>query len=134
MIGVGCVWCSTGQAEAATVQAVAASGAASAGNNANADILVLVTDTSTGAGITNLKQADFAVIDHFGLPGQLCGFSNNITSFNNVGTGAYQITVAGHSTKPPAGGCKWIAGDYLGQIIVDAGTVKGQAAFLLSIK
>jgi hypothetical protein len=134
MVGVGCVWCSTGRAEAATVQAVAANGAASPGNNANADILVVVTDTNTGAGITNLKQADFTVIDQFGLPGQHCGFSNNITSFNNVGTGAYQISVANHSTKPPEGGCKWIAGDYLGQIIVGSATVKGQAVFLLSIK
>jgi hypothetical protein len=134
MAGVSCVWCSTGRAQAVTVHAVAARGAASAGNNDNADILVLVTDSNTGAGITNLKQADFTVIDQFGLPGQQCGFSNNITSFNNVGTGAYQITVANHSTKPPTGGCKWITGDYIGQIIVGAGSVKGQAAFLLSIK
>ncbi len=134
IVGVGCVLCSPGRAEAATVQAVASNGAASPGNKANADILVLVTDTNTGAGITNLKQADFTVVDQFGLPGQPCGFSNNITSFNNVGTGAYQITVATHSTKPPAGGCKWITGDYLGQIIVEAGSVKGQAVFLLSIK
>jgi len=134
LASVGFVCCSTEQAEAATVQAVAATGAASAGNNANTDILVIVTDTNTGAGITTLKQSDFIVIDQFGLPGQFCGFSNYITSFNNVGTGAYQITVATHSTKPPAGGCKWIAGDHLGQVIVDTGSVKGQTAFLLSIK
>jgi hypothetical protein len=115
------------------VQAVAARGAAAAGNNSNADILVLVTDRNTGAGITSLTQADFTVVDHFGIPGQSCGFSNNITSFNNVGTGAYQITVATHSTKPPAGGCTWVAGNYLGQVIVKTAAIQGQAAFLLSI-
>lgn len=118
---------------AVNVQAVAAKGAAASGNNSNANILVLVTDVSTGAGITSLNQGDFTVIDQFALPGQTCGFSNNITSFNNVMTGAYQITVATHSTKPPAGGCKWVAGDYLGQVIVKTTAVEGQAAFLLSI-
>jgi hypothetical protein len=115
------------------VQAVAARGAAAAGNNANANILVLVTEPSTGAGVTSLTQADFAVIDQFALPGQVCGFSNNITSFNNVMTGAYQITVATHSTAPPPGGCKWVAGDYLGQVSVKTAVVEGQAAFVLSI-
>lgn len=118
---------------AVNVQAVAAAGSAAASNNNNADILVLVTDIATGAGVTSLTQADFSVIDHFGVPGQVCGFSTNITSFNNVGTGAYQITVATHSSKPPAGGCKWVAGDYLGQVIVKTSAVEGQAAFALSI-
>ena len=118
---------------AVNVQAVAARGAAAAGNDSNANILVLVTDVSSGAAVTSLTQADFTVVDHFSLPGQTCGFSNNITSFNNVMTGAYQITVATHSTKPPAGGCKWVAGDYLGQVIVKTSAVEGQGAFLLSI-
>lgn len=118
---------------AVKVQAVAAKGSAAPGNNSNADILVLVTDHTTGGGVTTLAQTDFTVVDHFGVPGQACGFSNNITSFNNVGTGAYQLTVALHSTKPPAGGCKWVAGDYLGQVIVKTAAVAGQAAFLLSI-
>lgn len=118
---------------AVNVQAVAAAGSAASSNNDNADILVLVTDPATGAGVTSLTQADFSVIDHFGVPGQVCGFSTNITSFNNVGTGAYQITVATHSSRPPAGGCKWVAGDYLGQVIVKTSAVEGQAAFALSI-
>jgi hypothetical protein len=118
---------------AVNVQALAAKGSAALGNNANADILVLVTDVSTGAGITSLTQADFTVVDQFGLPGQSCGFSNNITSFNNVMTGAYQLTVATKSTKPPAGGCSWVAGDYLGQVIVKTAAVQGQAGFLLSV-
>jgi hypothetical protein len=111
-----------------------AKGAAPPGNNANANILVLVTDPATGAAVTTLAQASFTVIDQFALPGQSCGFSNNITSFNNVGTGAYQITVATHSATPPEGGCKWVAGDYLGQIVVGATTAQGHAAFLLSIR
>jgi len=118
---------------AVDVQAVAAKGSAAAGNNDNADLLVLVTDPSTGAGVTSLSQADFSVIDQFSLPGQSCGFSSNVTSFNNVGTGAYQLTIATHSTKPPAGGCKWVAGTYLGQVIVKTSAVQGQAAFALSI-
>ena len=119
---------------AVIVQAVAAQGAAGPGNNANANILVLVTDPKTGAGLTSLKQVDFSVVDHFGLPGQSCGFSGNITNFNNVMTGAYQLTVSTHSASPPAGGCKWVAGDYLGQVMVRTRKVQGQAAFLLSIR
>jgi hypothetical protein len=115
------------------VQSVAARGSAAAGNNNNANILVLVTNPTTGAAVTTLTQTDFTVVDHFALPGQSCGFSNNITSFNNVGTGAYQITVTTHSTTPPAGGCKWVAGDYLGQVIVTTPALEGQAAFVLSI-
>ena len=118
---------------AVNVQAVAGKGPAAPGNNANADILVLVTDPKTGAGVTTLVQANFTVVDHFGIPGQSCGFSNNITGFNNVGTGAYQITVATHSANPPAGGCKWVPGHYLGQVIVKTVQVQGQAAFALSI-
>ena len=118
---------------AVNVQAVAAKGAAHSGNNLNADMLVLVTDPHTGAGVTSLAQANFSIVDHFGVPGQTCGFSNNITSFHSVGTGAYQITVATHSANPPAGGCKWVAGDYLGQVMVKTPTVLGQAAFMLSI-
>jgi hypothetical protein len=118
---------------AVNVQSVAAKGAAHSGNNSNADILVLVTDPHTGAGVTSLVQANFNIVDHFGIPGQTCGFSGNITSFHNVGTGAYQITVATHSVNPPPGGCKWVAGDYLGQVMVKTATELGQAAFMLSI-
>jgi hypothetical protein len=118
---------------AVTVQAVAAKGAAAPGNNNNVHILVVVTEPATGAGVVTLAQADFAVIDHFSLPGQACGFSNNITGFNNVGTGAYQILVATHSTTPPPGGCKWVGGNYLGQVIVKTAAVTGQAVFVLSI-
>jgi len=118
---------------AAEVQAVASAGSASAGSNADANILVLVTDLSTGEGVTTLAQADFTVVDHFSPPGADCGFSNNITAFHGIGTGAYQISIATHSTKPPAGGCKWVKGSYLGQVIVKTASVQGQAAFLLAI-
>jgi hypothetical protein len=87
--------------KAVNVQAVAAMGSAAPANNDNADFLVGVTDPKTGAGVTSLTQPDFAVIDHFGLAGQVCGFSNNITRFTDVMTVAYQIKVATHSTAPP---------------------------------
>ena len=118
-------------AQALTVQAKASNGDALAGNNANANVLVLVTNTETGVPVVTLTKPDFAVIDHFALPGQLCGFSSNITGFNNVGTGAYQITVATHSTAPPPGGCKWVRGTYLGQVIVKVSTETGQGTFAL---
>ena len=118
---------------AVNIQAVAGKGQAATGNNANADILVLVTDPKTGAGVTSLAQTDFTVVDHFGIPGQSCGFSGNITGFNNVGTGAYQITIATHAGSPPPGGCKWVAGLYLGQVIVKTTKIQGQAAFSLLI-
>jgi len=118
---------------AVDVQAEAAKGAAAQGNNANADILVLVTDSNTGAPIVSLTQSNFTVVDHFGVPGQRCGFSSNVTSFNNVGTGAYQLTVATHSGAPPAGGCKWVGGDHLGQVIVKTAAFAGQSPFLLRI-
>jgi hypothetical protein len=116
-----------------SVQAVAAAGAAAAGNNDNADILVLVTDSDTGAAVSSLKQSDFGVSDYFGVPGQRCGFSGHITSFDASGAGAYQITVGTHSEKPPTGGCKWVKGDYLGQVQVNSSMGEGHAAFLLSI-
>ncbi len=118
---------------AVNVQAVASKGAAAPGNNDNANILVLVTSPRTGQGVGTLKQSDFEVVNHFLNPGQHCGFSHNITSFNSVGTGAYHITVATHAAVPPPGGCKWVAGRYLGQVIVKNPKVQGQAAFVLTI-
>jgi hypothetical protein len=88
---------------------------------------VLVTDPLTGEAVTGLTQKNFQIINHFSIPGQVCGFSNNISSFNNVGTGAYQIQV-----RPK--GCNWVAGDYLAQVIVSAKSRNGQAAAKLSIK
>ena len=109
------------------VQAEAGQGSAAPGNNLPAKFLVVVTDPVTGEAVTNLTQSTFQIINHFSLPGQTCGFSNNITSFVNVGTGAYRIHV-----RP--GGCNWVAGDYLAQIIVGGSARKGQAAATLSIE
>jgi hypothetical protein len=124
---------SAAAAAPAKVTAVASRGAAAPGNNASASLLVVVTDQATGAGVTTLSKSDFTIIDHFGLPGQQCGFSNDITGFNNVGTGAYQISIATHSTTPPPGGCKWVGGTYLGQVMVKSATVEGQTAFTLGL-
>ncbi len=77
------------------VQAQAAQGRAEPGNS---------HDPDTGAGVTDLVEADFQIINHFLITGQTCGFSNNIVSFINVGTGAYQIRVG--LTVP---GCTWVA-------------------------
>ena len=109
------------------VQAQAAQGFAAPGNAAPANFLVVVTDEN-GAAVTNLTQADFTVINHFGIPGQVCGFSNQIVTFNNVGTGAYHIQVALVNR-----GCTWVKGDYLAQVIVANGVGHGQAAVKLSV-
>ncbi|MFN0118885.1 MAG: hypothetical protein ACKV2V_00120 [Blastocatellia bacterium] len=113
---------------ALNVQASASAGFAMQGNLNAANILVVVTGPD-GAPVTDLAQADFSVINHFTLPGQVCGFSNNITSFVNAGTGAYRIRVG----LPGGGGCAWVHGDYLGQARIESGTRKGQAPFVLSI-
>ncbi len=109
------------------VQAVAGQGFAAQGNDQPADFLIVVTDPDTGAAVTGLTQKNFTIINHFSIPGAACGFSNNITSFNDVGTGAYQIQV-----KPK--GCKWVKGDYLAQIMVSGKPGKGQTVATLLIK
>jgi len=113
---------------ALNVQVQAAQGFAAPGNMQPANILVLVTDAKTGAAVTDLDRENFTVINHFSIPGASCGFSNNITSFNNVGTGAYQIQVAPRS-------CAWVQGDYLAQVIVTVNPLRGgQAPATLSIR
>ena len=112
---------------AVLVQAVAGQGFAAAGNNQPANFLVVVTNPVTGVAVTNLTQKNFTMVNHFSIPGQVCGFSNNITAFNNVLNGAYHIQV-----KPK--GCNWVSGDYLAQIIVSAKGIAGQTVATLSIK
>lgn len=109
------------------VQSHAAQGFAAPGNAEQANFLVVVTDPITGGPITTLIQKNFQIVNHFSIPGQTCGFTNNITSFNNVLTGAYQLQV-----KPK--GCKWVAGDYLAQVIVKAKLSTGQATVKLSVR
>lgn len=123
------VGCEPQHNDALIVQAQAAQGIAAPGNSGPADFLVIVTDHLSGAPITELNQSNFTVINHFGVPGQSCGFSNNITSFVNVGTGAYRIQVGLLEPR-----CTWSIGDHLAQVIVTAGSKKGQAAVTLSIK
>jgi len=113
------------------VQVEAGQGHAAPGNRNPANFLVVVTDCKTGYPITNLQQENFTIINHFSIPGQQCGFSNNITFFNNVGTGAYHITV-GLPAKMP--NCNWVRGDYLAQVMVTSGTMRGQGTATLSIK
>ena len=112
------------------VQAEAARGSAAPGNTEPANFLVVVTDHRTGAPVANLTESNFAIINHFSIPGQLCGFSNQIAFFNNIGTGAYQIRVE----LPDILGCAWVQGDYLAQVIVNAVSKRGQATATLSIK
>ena len=108
------------------VQAEAGQGFAAPNNNQPANFLIVVTDPVTGQAVTNLTQKSFTMVNHFSIPGQVCGFSNNITAFNNVGTGAYHIQV-----KPK--GCNWVSGADLAQIIVATQGRNGQTATTLWI-
>lgn len=110
------------------VQVEASQGFAAPGNSLPANLLVVVTDRS-GAPVTNLDQTDFSISNQFGLPGQTCGFSNNIVSFDNVMNGAYRIQV--DLVLP---GCTWVAGDYLAHVAVTHGMRRGQAPTTLSVK
>lgn len=109
------------------VQAQAGQGFAAPHNSQPANFLIVVTDPITGVAVTDLVQKNFIMVNHFSIPGQTCGFSNQISAFNNVLNGAYQIQV-----KPK--GCNWVAGDYLAQIMVAAKDRNGQATAKLSIK
>jgi hypothetical protein len=110
------------------VQVAASQGFASPGNSLPANILVVVTDAS-GAPVSNLVQTDFFISNQFSLPGQTCGFSNNIVSFTNVLNGAYRIQV--DLVLP---GCTWVEGDYLAHVAVTQGLRRGQAPATLSVK
>jgi len=113
------------------VQVEAGQGAAAPGNTQPANFLAVVTESQTGAAVTGLSQSNFTIINHFSIPGQKCGFSNNITMFNNVGTGAYHIQV-GLQTDIP--GCEWVQGKYLSQVMVKSDKKQGQGTATLSIK
>ena len=108
------------------IQATAGRGFAASNNSEPADILVVATEPITGAAVTDLIESDFAIISHFSSPGQTCGFSNNITTFNNVGTGAYQLQVE-------LRGCTWVSGDFLIQVIVSSNVRSGQAVAKFTI-
>ena len=113
---------------ALTVQVEASQGFAAPGNSLPANFLVVVTDGG-GLPVTNLVQSDFFISNQFKLPGQTCGFSNNIVSFDNVLNGAYRIQV--DLVLP---GCTWVEGDYLAHVAVTDGIRRGQAPATLSVK
>ena len=114
--------------QAVLVQVEASQGFAAPGNSLPANFLVVVTDRS-GAPVTNLDQMDFMISNQFALPGQSCGFSNNIVSFVNVLNGASRIEV---DLALP--GCTWVEGDYLAQVAISDGTRRGQAPATLSVR
>lgn len=115
---------------ALTVQVEAAQGHAAPYNTMPAHVLVVVTDPRTGAAITGLNQDDFAIINHFSIPGQVCGFSSNIVSFNDVMTGAYHVQVG---LADDIAGCTWVHGDYLMQVIINSGSRTGQGTATLRV-
>lgn len=122
---------SVGQAappKPANVQVTASQAEAEPGNSARAHLLVVVTNPTNGTPIVGLPQSSFTVVNHLLLPGQTCGFSNNVETFIDVGTGAYQLEVA-----PVGSGCKWVEGDYLTQVIVQAPGAVGQGTTTLHV-
>ena len=101
-----------GGATSLTVAAQASAGAAANGNTHPANIMVLVS--SGGWPVTDLTKDNFTLMEYFEVPGQQAPFSNNITSFRNVGTGAYLLQVKPISSAP------WRSGHHLAQILVSS--------------
>lgn len=112
---------------ALTISAQSSAGAAANGNTHPANILVLVS--SAGWPVTELTKDHFTLMEYFEVPGQQAPFSNNITSFRNVGTGAYLLQVK------PINGAPWRTGHHLAQILISsADDRQGQAAVKLIIR
>lgn len=116
-----------GGATALTIAAQASAGAAANANSHPANILVLVS--SGGWPVTDLTKDHFTLMEYFEVPGQQAPFSNNITSFRNVGTGAYLLQVK------PINGAPWRSGHHLAQILVSSSDDRqGQGAVKLIIR
>lgn len=116
-----------GGATALTIAAQASAGAAANGNTHPANILVLVS--GGGWPVTDLTKDHFTLMEYFEVPGQQAPFSNNITSFRNVGTGAYLLQVK------PINGAPWRTGHHLAQILISsADDRQGQAAVKLIVR
>lgn len=112
---------------ALTVSAQASAGSAANGNSHPANIMVLVS--SAGWPVTDLTKDHFTLMEYFEVPGQQSPFSNNITSFRNVGTGAYLLQVK------PINGAPWRSGHHLAQLLVSsADDSQGQGAVKLIIR
>lgn len=117
----------TGGTTALTVAAQASAGLAANGNTHPANILVLIS--SGGWPVTELTKDHFTLMEYFEVPGQQSPFSNNITSFRNVGTGAYLLQVK------PINGAPWRSGHHLAQILVSsADDRQGQGAVKLIVR
>lgn len=116
-----------GGATSLTISAQSSAGAAANGNTHPANILVLVS--SGGWPVTDLTKDHFTLMEYFEVPGQQAPFSNNVTSFRNVGTGAYLLQVK------PINGAPWRSGHHLAQILVSsADDRQGQGAVKLIIR
>lgn len=114
-------------ATALTISSQASPGAAANGNTHPANILVLVS--CAGWPVTDLTKDHFTLMEYFEVPGQQAPFSNNVTSFRNVGTGAYLLQVK------PINGAPWRSGHHIAQILVSsADDRQGQAAVKLIIR
>jgi hypothetical protein len=117
----------TSGTSALTIAAQSSAGAAANGNSHPANILVLVS--SSGWPVTDLTKDHFTLMEYFEVPGQQAPFSNNITSFRNVGTGAYLLQVK------PINGAPWRTGHHLAQILVSSSDDRqGQGAVKLIIR
>ncbi len=116
-----------GGATSLTIAAQASAGSAANGNTHPANIMVLVS--SGGWPVTDLTKDNFTLMEYFEVPGQQSPFSNNITSFRNVGTGAYLLQVK------PINGTPWRSGHHLAQILVSsADDRQGQGGVKLIIR
>jgi len=116
-----------GGATALTISAQAAAGNAANGNSHPANIMVLVS--CAGWPVTDLTKDHFTLMEYFEVPGQQAPFSNNITSFRNVGTGAYLLQVK------PINGAPWRSGHHIAQILVSsADDRQGQVGVKLIIR
>ncbi len=112
---------------ALTVSAQASAGTAANGNSHPANIMALVS--SAGWPVTDLTKDHFTLMEYFEVPGQQSPFSNNITSFRNVGTGAYLLQVK------PINGAPWRSGHHLAQLLVSSSDdSQGQGAVKLIIR
>ncbi len=83
-----------------TVQVVAAQESASVGNAQPAKLLAIVTDSSTGRPVIGLTPSNITITNHSSPTGAICGFSGEIRSFGDVGTGAYQIQLGLRTSIP----------------------------------
>ncbi|SPF49333.1 exported hypothetical protein [Candidatus Sulfopaludibacter sp. SbA4] len=110
------------------VQAVMSQGTALAETGSGqAFLLVEVNDPATGAAVTGLP---LQVSDQMSLPGQACGFTNQIAGFAETGDGAYEIKIGLPEGVP---NCAWIKGVYLAGVHV-TGNGEGRTIASLTIR